>query len=133
MRRHPHGCAPAEMKQLDPMRTVIKNQFPREKHRGRFETTGLDIGAGFCGFLPTARLIPIVSGFVALHLLDDPGVRYRGRAIFDPNLITVGVVAVMMGIEGNCRTDLVQHSRNQSDSDHGLTPVFFSVTWRKMR
>ena len=94
------GVRHAEMKQLDPMRTVIKNQFPREKHRGRFETTGLNIGAGFCGFLPAARRIRIVSGFVALHLLDDAGVRYRGRAILDPNLIAVGVVAVMMRIEG---------------------------------
>ena len=61
---------------------------------------GGNIGAGLCRVLPSARFAAVIAGLIALHFFKYSCVRYRCRSILKPNLIAVGVIAMMVCIEG---------------------------------
>ena len=61
-------------------------------------------GSGYLSLL-AADVFAVLGGvvpafwFVFVEFLDDTGVRDGGGAVVDPNLVAVGMVAVMVGVK----------------------------------
>src|SRR5204862_1694593 len=53
----------------------------------------------FRGVLPAAWLGVVIAGFIFFHLGNNTDMRDRHRAVVHPDLIAVGVIAMMMRIE----------------------------------
>src|ERR1700733_15485404 len=79
---------------------------------------GRHIRPGLGRFFPTPRLAAIVARLVALHLLNHAGMRYRRCAVIHPDLIAVGVIAMMMRVESE--SDRLRRDRpNLRQNDFG--------------
>src|SRR5690349_3097484 len=89
----------AEMPKFDAMLAIIENHIAREQKRWRLELGRGHIFAAFGRVLPASRLISVISGLILLHFLDDAFMGHRYRPVFDPNLISVRMIPVMMGVE----------------------------------
>ena len=97
------GVCHAKMQQFDAVLTVIENHVFAEEECRRFQFARCDIRARLGALLPATRLVAIITRLVFLHFFDDADMRHWRGAIFDPDLVAVGVVAMMMRIE--CETD----------------------------
>jgi hypothetical protein len=82
------------------MLSVVEIQFAREQNRRRMQPARSNVGSFFSSLFPAVRLVIVIPGFISLHFFDDAGVRDRSSSAIDHDLITVGVVAVVMRVEG---------------------------------
>src|SRR5437870_6814848 len=82
------------------MFSVIENHLAREENRRRLELRRCNVGPRLGGIFPAAGLARVITRLVALHLVDHAGVRDGSRSVVDPHLVTVGVISVMMSVEG---------------------------------
>src|SRR6266542_1124777 len=94
------GVGGAEVAQLHPVDSVVEDQSVREEHARGLELRGPHVLALLRGVFPPAGLAAEQSRLVLLHLLDHARVRHRRGALLDPHLVAVGVVPVVMGVEG---------------------------------
>src|SRR4051794_27156981 len=81
------------------MLSIVKNHLFVEEQRRRCEFACGDVGPRLGAGFPAAISAAVIAGLGLLHFFDDPHLSNRGRAIVDPNLVPVSMIAVMMGIK----------------------------------
>src|SRR5262249_33194950 len=86
----------AQVPQLHPSLAVIEDHFAREEHRGRFELTAANIRAFFGRIFPSSGRAAVIAGLVFFHLVYHAGVRHGHGAVFDPVLLPLALITVML-------------------------------------
>ena len=89
-----------EVQKLDPMLAVVEVQLTRKKDGWGIQPACCNVGPRFGRIFPAAGFSTEIPGFVAAHFLQYAGVRNGDSPVFDPDLIAVRVIAVVMSIEG---------------------------------
>src|SRR5215813_576466 len=82
------------------MLAIVKVQLFGEEDRWRFEFAGFYVGAFFGGLFPVAGLAAVVASFVEAHFFDDTRVSNGDATILNKDLIAIGVIAMVMCVEG---------------------------------
>ena len=94
------GVRDAQVEQLHAHRAVVHDELVPEQQGGRRQARGAHVRARRRLGLPTARGSPKEPGLVPPHLGEDALMRDDGGPLRDPRLVAVGVVAVVVRVEG---------------------------------
>ena len=81
------------------MLPVVEDQLVAIEQRGRLQARVLHVVAFLRLVLPSPGIAAEEAGLVLAHLGDYVFLRDRHRAVVDPHLVAVGVIAVVVGIE----------------------------------
>ena len=94
------GVRHAEPMEFDPMGSILEDHLLRKQNAGCAQRRLRHVPAPLGLILPTTRGASEQGRLVFAHPIEHALVGDDGGSVFKPNLVAVGVIAVVMGVEG---------------------------------